>query len=239
MNFPISIRNLPPPWRVEVKWSACLGAGAFGLLCGAAVSAVFLKVFSPSALVLGACFHIVASVAALGGLWWVKPRGSLAAKLGIRRPAGADVKAAVLGLLAVYGFIIAVVPLWRWVLDSLDVDYQETQELLEICAAADVPFFLYMLVLVGVVIPAAEELFFRRLLFGMLRPLGVVAALILTSVIFGALHGFLYGFWALTFFGAVLQWLYLRTGNLATGIIAHSVFNLVSLCVTFFLNGEE
>ena len=239
MSFLNSLRSPAPPWRVEVKWFLCLGVGAFGLLTGAAVSAVARIVFSPSALALGACVHISAQVAALIGLWCLPPRGALADKLGIGKIGFAEVKTAFAGLGAIYLFELVALPVWGWLLRRLDIAYEEKQSLMELCAAADWRLFIWLLVLVGVVIPIGEELFFRRLLFGVLRPLGVVAALILTSMIFGALHGFLYGFPVLTVFGAVLQWLYLRTGNLATNILAHSIFNLVSLCAAFFLNGEQ
>ena len=233
MSFLASIRELPPPWRVDLKWGVCLGAGAAGLLAGAAVSAVGRIGFSLSALSSGACFHIAASVAALTFLLLANPRMNLAAKLGIGKLRLADVKTALCGLIAVYAFELATLPPWGFVLRRMEVDYSEKQSLLNLCAGADWKLFIWLLLLVGLVIPAAEELFFRRLLFGALRPLGVFPALFLTAAIFGALHWFIYGIWVLTFFGIVLQWIYLRTGNLAAGILAHSVFNLASLCVAF------
>ena len=233
MRFLESIRELPPPWRVEVKWSVCLGALASGLLAGAAVSWVCRFVFHLSGLALGAALDIAASVAALLFLLLAKPRMELAAKLGIGAVRFSDVKLALGGMGAVYAFELVTLPVWGWVLRRLDVEFSEKQSLLDLCAKADWPLFVRLLLLVGLVIPISEELFFRRLLFGALRPLGVFSALFLSAVIFGALHWFIYGMWVLTFFGIVLQWLYLRTGNLATNILAHSIFNLASLCAAF------
>ena len=189
--------------------------------------------FHLSALALGASFHIASSVAALLSLFLAKPRMELAAKLGIGRVRFADVRLALGGLGAVYVFELATLPVWGWMLRRMDVEYSEKQSLLDLCAGADWRLFVWLLLLVGLAIPAAEELFFRRLLFGVFRPLGVFSALFLTAVIFGALHWFIYGMWVLTFFGVVLQWMYLRTGNLATNILAHSIFNLASLCAAF------
>ncbi len=239
MSFFASIREAPPPWRVEVKWSVCLGALVTGLLTGTLVSAVCRLVFPFSVLAINAGFHLAASVAALLFLLAANPRMNLAAKLGIGKVRLSDVKLAFGGLGAVYAFELVSLPLWGWILHRMGVDYIEKQSLLDLCAGADWRLFVRLLLLVGFVIPAAEELFFRRLLFGALRPLGVFSALFLTAVIFGVLHWFIYGMWVLVFFGIVLQWLYLRTGNLATNILAHSIFNLVSLCAAFCMGDNR
>ena len=61
----------------------------------------------------------------------------------------------------------------------------------------------------------------------------------ISAVIFGALHWFIYGLWVLVFFGIVLQFIYLRSENLAVNILAHAVFNLVSLCAAFIMGGPR
>ena len=239
MKFLASIRELPPPWRVEVKWSVCLGALATGLVAGALVSALGRLAFHFPALALGATFHIAASAAALFFLLLAKPRRALAAKLGLGKVRFSDVKLALGGLGAVYLFELVTLPLWGFILRRMGIEYSEKQSLLQLCAGADWRLFLWLLLLIGFVIPAAEELFFRRLLFGALRPLGILSAWFLAAVIFGALHWFIYGLWVLVFFGIVLQWIYLRSGNLAANILAHSVFNLVSLCAAFIMGGAR
>ena len=239
MNFFASIRELPPPWRVEVRWSICLGALMSGLVAGTLVSVICRLVFQFPVLALGASFHIAASAAALLVLLLAKPRLNLAAKLGIGKVRFSDVKLALGGLGAVYLFELVTLPLWGLILRRMGVNYSEKQSLLQLCATADWRLFWRLLVLVGFVIPAAEELFFRRLIFGTLRPLGVLSALFLSAVIFGVLHWFIYGIWVLVFFGIVLQWIYLRSGNLATCCLAHSVFNLVSLCAAFIMGGPR
>ena len=239
MNFFASIRELPPPWRVEVKWSVCLGAGAAGLVAGASVSLICRLVFHLSVLAIGVSFHIAASAASLLVLLLAKPRLELAAKLGIGKVRLSDIKLALGGLGAVYLFELVTLPLWGAILRRMGADYSEKQSLLQLCADADWRLFLWLLLLVGLVIPAAEELFFRRLIFGALRPLGVLAALFLSAAIFGALHWFIYGIWVLTFFGIMLQWIYLRSGNLLTSFLAHAVFNLVSLCAAFIMGGHR
>jgi membrane protease YdiL (CAAX protease family) len=78
----------------------------------------------------------------------------------------------------------------------------------------------------------AEETLFRGILYrlGRTRPQRV-AALVLTSILFGAVHFNAAAFLPLTLFGGALCWAYQRTGNLLTCIIAHSTFNAVGLAV--------
>ena len=91
------------------------------------------------------------------------------------------------------------------------------------CDNASLPYFLALLALAGVLIPIVEELMFRRLLFGLLRPIGTVAAMLATALIFAAAHGFLYGLPALLGLGLVFQWQYLHTGNLLTPMMTHII----------------
>ncbi len=75
--------------------------------------------------------------------------------------------------------------------------------------------------------PIVEEALFRGILFPLLRDLGWrAAALVGTSLLFGAIHGNAAAFLPLTLFGAALAWLYERSGNLLAPMVAHAVFNL-------------
>jgi membrane protease YdiL (CAAX protease family) len=76
--------------------------------------------------------------------------------------------------------------------------------------------------------PVVEEGLFRGVFYQWLRDReGMVAALIVSSLIFGLIHFNLMAFLSLTFFGAAMAWLYERTGNLLGCIVAHALFNLV------------
>jgi len=81
-----------------------------------------------------------------------------------------------------------------------------------------------------VLAPMAEEVLFRGLLYAVVRQrTSPWFAAVSTSFAFGAIHGNLMTLLPLTVFSLVLVWLYEETGNLATPVIAHSMFNLANL----------
>jgi membrane protease YdiL (CAAX protease family) len=81
--------------------------------------------------------------------------------------------------------------------------------------------------------PIAEEIFFRGFIFaGLIRPLGVFGAMLVSGFIFGAFHiqsvdsiGLLLPF---TLVGMLFAWLYYRTGSILPNMGAHFLFNLIS-----------
>lgn len=79
-----------------------------------------------------------------------------------------------------------------------------------------------------VLAPVVEELLFRGIFFPFLRDLGFQRlAWWGTSLVFGFIHGNVAAFLPLCVLGAFFAWLYQRTGNLASSIAAHAVFNLI------------
>ncbi|HEY1651169.1 MAG TPA: CPBP family intramembrane glutamic endopeptidase [Acidimicrobiales bacterium] len=90
--------------------------------------------------------------------------------------------------------------------------------------------------------PAVEELFFRGLLLkslarlftplqraGGARAAGVVLAVIVDGLLFGAAHGEWVQFAGLAAFGMVLAGVSYRTGRLGMNMVAHASFNLVAI----------
>ena len=82
---------------------------------------------------------------------------------------------------------------------------------------------------VGLIGPAVEELLFRGLGFGLLRPLGRTLTLVTVGVAFGLSHGLVAGFPLLAALGIGLAYLRERTDSLAPPVLAHASFNLVAL----------
>jgi uncharacterized protein len=91
------------------------------------------------------------------------------------------------------------------------------------------------LIFACVVAPVWEEITFRGFLYPFLKSkMGKTAALILSSLLFAAMHQHVPSFIPLTFLGILLALLYERKGGLGYAIMLHSFFNL-STCVVLLL----
>lgn len=74
--------------------------------------------------------------------------------------------------------------------------------------------------------PIIEEMLFRGIIYPSIKHAGYPKiALWGTSILFSLTHQNMPAFLSLVFFAMVLTWLYERTGNLLTPILAHSFFN--------------
>lgn len=120
---------------------------------------------------------------------------------------------------------------WEFVLEFFDIPYSEEQEVVDMFRNSGV----YGKILIGftavAVVPFFEELLFRRTLFAFFARWGNLTAMILTSVIFGAVHFFLLGLPALCWLGFVFQALYLRSRNVFVSTAAHAMLNFCALFV--------
>jgi CAAX protease family protein len=83
------------------------------------------------------------------------------------------------------------------------------------------------------IVPFAEELFFRGLGVRVLRFLGSVSAIAVTSLAFALGHAVLGALPPLLFFGAALAWVRLRSDSVWPGIIAHGFYNGFAVLITF------
>jgi len=85
--------------------------------------------------------------------------------------------------------------------------------------------------------PIVEEVFFRGFAYNALKKKwGRSCAMILTSVVFAALHGNLIGFLPITLLGLLLVYMYEKTGSLIPSITIHILHN--SLMVSFLFLGR-
>ena len=92
-------------------------------------------------------------------------------------------------------------------------------------AGAFVAFF----VVVTLIAPAVEELTYRGLGISLLSPWGVVLAVVVTGVLFGAAHGLLVALPILAVFGIVVGWLRIKTDSIYPPMALHATFNGVAL----------
>jgi hypothetical protein len=124
-----------------------------------------------------------------------------------------------------YGLFFPLLEALGW-----DGDRDLSAEARELTDKATDAVGVVLLVLVVVVLaPVIEELFFRGLLLRSLeRRVGRWGALIISSLVFGAVHLQALQFLALTVIGLVLGWLTQHFGRLGPAIWAHVAFNGVA-----------
>jgi len=128
--------------------------------------------------------------------------------------------------------LVAVRYGWQWVLDWLNggaLDHvQESVRLLE--KSQSVPVVAQLAVAAVLVAPVVEEMFFRGLLYGTLkrhvRPAFAMAAV---GVLFGLVHPPTAAQIPMCIFGALLCYIYEKTGRLLVPIAIHLLFNLYSI----------
>jgi membrane protease YdiL (CAAX protease family) len=92
----------------------------------------------------------------------------------------------------------------------------------------------WLLVLLCVLVPIGEEVFFRGFIYGTLRRWGWVWAVILSSVLFAAVHLQVVHFLPILLLGVVLAVLYQRTGSLVASIAVHGVNNLIAALASLY-----
>ncbi|MDR3270982.1 MAG: CPBP family intramembrane metalloprotease [Peptococcaceae bacterium] len=88
--------------------------------------------------------------------------------------------------------------------------------------------YILLLLLGSVAAPLKEEMIFRGLLYPALRSaLGVWKGILLSGVIFAALHFDLIRFLPLFLGGVMLTWLYERTKSIWPCVLAHGTWNML------------
>lgn len=140
--------------------------------------------------------------------------------------------AGVMVFLAAIPLIIAISLLWQPLLKWGGFPVEQ-QEMIDLLANSDSPALMIGIGFLAVVIaPIVEETVFRAGLFCYLRTrVPRPAALLISAILFSALHANLAAFAPLVVFGVVLAIAYERTGNILVPMIAHSVFNLHTLAL--------
>lgn len=94
------------------------------------------------------------------------------------------------------------------------------------------PLFI---LLIGIAGPIMEEFVFRKALFGLMYDkLGGIGAAVISSLLFAFIHfdGLLLVYSSM---GLVFAWLYFKTKNIWTPIIAHCLMNIVAVLANLYL----
>lgn len=185
-----------------------------------------------TALVIGAVVEVAIAVVAFE--LTARRYGAGIAALGIGPPSWRTLRWA----LAAFVLAMAVSYAYGILIEVLDIDalrsecaeqipdqVRETRWLLALAAVTVIAFA-----------PVCEELFFRGFLFpGLARGWGVVPAIIISGVLFGAAHLLYKSFIPIAGVGIVFAFAYYRSGNILSTMLAHLAFN--SLSIAFIAGG--
>lgn len=87
---------------------------------------------------------------------------------------------------------------------------------------------------IGILAPAGEELFFRRLLYvGLRGKHGFLNSALISSVLFGALHG---ANWFPVFIKSVIiSYFYEKDHNILSAVFLHALINILAIMALFFI----
>lgn len=215
----------PPPWTI--------GQVLLGYLAAFVVSNFAVIVYASANDLDDATFGIV--VVGLLALWTglfgtviVLARNRITTDVGLRF-AWFDVPlGVVVGIVSQIALIWLVYLPWRALDKTLSDRLEEpARELTDLAAG---PRLYVLAVMIVLVTPVVEELFFRGLLQGaLLRRFSPPAAIALSSLGFGLAHVQGLQLLGLVAFGLVLGYIAWRTGRLGLCIVTHAAFNLVTV----------
>jgi len=209
-------------FTVETPWAIELPRHALWLI---PLFVLALLVFSPEAALLG----MLAMLAVVG------ERGRLDAKLSCRTAPFRSFLHLLwlLPLVVICNGLLTL--LWLAAMRKIGLHFNSEQDVARMLYDSGGAGRLQMLFLILVVAPVFEELFYRRLLFNLLLPLGGIAAFILTALIFSLSHAFAAGVPALFLLGSVFQFTYIKSGDIMYPIVFHILFNFNStLMIIYF-----
>lgn len=175
-----------------------------------------------SVLVVIFALQVVGLLAAIW-LFAVRRRGLAWAAVGLRPPPqGWLLRAAGIGLIA---FLLA--SLVNLGVQSLMAETPRNPQL-DLIAPDGFSWLslLVTLIFVGALVPFAEELFFRGLVYGWLRArMPVAVAAVVSGLGFAVLHGVWWLIPALALLGIILALVYERSGSIWTAVVVHGLFN--------------
>ncbi len=130
--------------------------------------------------------------------------------------------------------LLIVALLWEFLLKNVGIS-TAPQELIDIFRSADnLPSIIALVFLAIVVAPINEELLFRGGIFRFLyQKLPSWAAILISSILFAAMHGNWLSFLPLILLGSLLCLLTQKSGSLKPSIFLHALFNLHSIIFIF------
>jgi membrane protease YdiL (CAAX protease family) len=130
--------------------------------------------------------------------------------------------------------LLIVALLWEFLLKNFGIS-TAPQELIEIFRSGDnLPYIIALVFLAIIVAPINEELLFRGGVFRFLyQKVPTWVAILVSSILFAAMHGNWLSFLPLILLGNLLCLLAQKSGSLRPSIFLHALFNLHSIIFIF------
>jgi len=98
---------------------------------------------------------------------------------------------------------------------------------------------LAIVFLMVVIAPLFEEFWVRGIMYDALKPYGTGIAIIISSILFGLMHGSLYMLFYTTAFGFALGYIRYATGSLFIVTILHAIVNSIAAGALFFTTLQQ
>jgi len=98
---------------------------------------------------------------------------------------------------------------------------------------------IMMVILMVVAAPLFEEFWVRGVMFDALKPYGTGIAIIISSILFGLMHGSLYMLFYTTAYGFALGYIRYATGSLFIVTILHAIVNSVAATTLLLMSLSE
>ncbi len=236
-----------PPWNwfeaLCVAILAMVGVGALlGLLIGGMGAVLkntpfdissIIKLLESGSITANFIFYSISRLIALGLIYILLRRRKVSLKeFGFRK---FSLKKALLTLLASLALMVIGTIVVMVIVAILypNIDLEQSQDIV-FKNAVNVPQILMAFVALVIIAPVAEESIFRGLLLpAFAKKIGFVGAAIITSIMFGAVHGQLNVAIVTFVLGLLLAWMYKSTNSLWPAIILHSLKNLIAFLLIY------
>jgi membrane protease YdiL (CAAX protease family) len=156
-------------------------------------------------------------------------------QIGLHAPNAADVRAGVLGAIAMY-----VVAEAAALAQKFAFHLEGTQQAVQLFGTTHDRTLIYGLIILAVFIaPVVEEVIFRGFLFNaLLRYVPAGLAAVASGIVFGLAHFDKTAFFPLACAGIVLAVVYYRTGSLISSMLTHGTFNAVNVVLVLVTGGK-
>lgn len=115
-------------------------------------------------------------------------------------------------------------------LDFFDIHYRPPA-FLSLALSCDTTGFILLAIAAAIIAPVAEEILFRRVIYGYIAArVGIAGSVVLTSMLFAMIHDSFAQFPALFLLGVAFQLTYLHFHSLYPAILLHFLNNAAAVC---------